>query len=332
MSIIAFANQKGGVGKTMTVAAVASVLVQSGNRVLLVDLDAQRNLDMVAGEMGCETLEIKRNDTSSFSVLDVLKGDCTISEAIVPSALGDLVRASNSLYGWTGNKNISGTQYISMCDNLQKIENICKETSNYDDGTNNAIQALIDVRAAITRMKPHFLRNGKTTFEDTSPVDFDSKILENALAPIKDQYDYILIDTNPSLTLLTLNALYACEYVVIPTFPESSAVEAILELYDTIKLIQKNEPSRSLQIAGVLTTKYSPTRKKSKRHDSILKEVVEQMMQSYLFDVKIRDTEVASTYVEANMDVVRLAPTCNTALDYRAFVDELKIRLASINL
>lgn len=52
LSIITFANQKGGVGKTMTVAAVASILVREGNKVLLIDLDAQRNLDMVAGEFG----------------------------------------------------------------------------------------------------------------------------------------------------------------------------------------------------------------------------------------------------------------------------------------
>lgn len=315
ISIITFANQKGGVGKTMTVAATASILTKQGYKVLIVDLDAQRNLDMVAGD-GENSLEITRNDTKTLSVYHVLIGECSIKEAIVKSNIGDLVRASNSLYGWRGNHVISGKKYTRLKKTLLNLKSCISDESqtlSYED-LNKELDVCLD----------SLFKRGLG--DDIS----DSKILENAIESVKDEYDYILIDTNPSLTTLTLNALYACDFVVIPTFPEASAIEAVLELNDTISDIKNSDSSRNLEIAGVIMTKYSPRRKKSVRHENILKTVTEQILGTYLFDTKIRDTEKASTYVEACMDVVRHDPNGNTTVDYYSFVEELKLRLSSM--
>ncbi len=328
MNVIAFANQKGGVGKTMTVAAVASILTQEGYKVLMIDLDAQRNLDMVAGEEG-QALEIRRNDLESKSILDVLEGKCSISDAIVPSAIGDLVRATNQLYGWVGNKCLLEREYTLLAKQIAETQEIVDNTTQ-SNGRLNAETALARVEQHLREINKIVTKNG-TLALDSILEDriYDYLILEKALVDVKENYDFVLIDTNPTLTLLTLNALYASQFVVIPVFPEASAIEATLELYETVSQIQALNPNRFLEILGVLTTKYSPRRLKSKRHEKILAEVVEDMLGSYLFRTKIRESERASEYVEARLDIVRHDPTGNTALDYREFVQELKVKIAT---
>lgn len=323
--IIAFANQKGGVGKTMTVAATASILVQEGYKVLLIDLDAQRNLDMVAGDENAPSIEIKRNDMNSFSVLDVLQGNCSLREAIVPSAIGDLVRASNQLYSWAGNKALLDKEVVALTHGLEEAKRrLCQ-------GGNTELQKdtiLLDFIATVERI---VTKNGKLNIANIlDDSNFDHRLLERALEEVKEDYDFILIDTNPTLSLLVLNALYAAQGVVIPVFPESSSVEATLELHETMVLIKKLNPSQELNLIGVLMTKYSSRRLKSKRHEVLLQYLVEEQMKSYLFKAKIRESERASEYVEARMDIVRYDPTGHSAMDYRAFVAELKLRLSGM--
>lgn len=325
MSIITFANQKGGVGKTMTVAATASVLVQEGYKVLLIDLDAQRNLDMVAGEFEQPSLVIPRNDSTTLNIIHVLKGECTLKKAIIPSAIGDLVRSSNNLYGWTGNNHLKEKEFLPFLKEWDEIGTLLTSL-NSDEASPETLKKLKE-----SYEKGKKLINPKGEQSSGKGQKFDYKLLENALKDVKDEYDFILIDTNPSLTLLTLNALYACEHVVIPTFPEASSMEAIMELSETVEQILESEPFRNISIAGVLMTKYSPHRKKSKRNAEILKELVDEYLGAHLFKVKIRDTERASEYVEANLDIVRHDPTGNTAMDYREFVKELKLRVANVS-
>ena len=88
-------------------------------------------------------------------------------------------------------------------------------------------------------------------------VDKDDReyILRKALAPIKDQYDYILIDCAPSLGLLTLNALTAADAVIIPIQCEYFALEGLGKLLNTIKSVQKIH-NPELDIEGLLLTMY----------------------------------------------------------------------------
>ncbi len=81
------------------------------------------------------------------------------------------------------------------------------------------------------------------------------KILANALAPIVDTYDYIIIDCPPSLGLLTVNALTAARSVLIPIQCEYYALEGLGQLLRTIELVQKNL-NPFLEIEGVLLTMY----------------------------------------------------------------------------
>lgn len=333
MNIIAFANQKGGVGKTMSVAATASILVEEGYKVLLIDLDAQRNLDMVAGEIGEPPLEIQRNDQSSLSILNVLKGECSLKEAIVPSMLGDLVRASNQLYGWVGNKCLMEKDLMSVIKRWTEMESLLLEGEKSADSLEFFKKNQKEIHELSKQIGLGLTKNGKINVSENLAENIsDYRLLEESLKTVEGEYDYVLIDTNPTLTLLTLNALYAARYVVIPTFPESSAIEATLELYETVAAIKELNPYRKLEVLGVLRTKYSPHRVKSRRHDEILTGVMEHCMDNtFLFHTKIRDTERASEYVEARLDVVRHDPTGKTARDYREFVKEMKLQIASIS-
>ena len=81
------------------------------------------------------------------------------------------------------------------------------------------------------------------------------RALEKALAPIRDRYDYILIDTPPSLGLLTLNALVASDAVLIPLTCEYFALEGLADLVSTLRRVRA-ALNPSLDIAGVVMTMY----------------------------------------------------------------------------
>ncbi|MBN1327302.1 MAG: ParA family protein, partial [Candidatus Cloacimonetes bacterium] len=79
--------------------------------------------------------------------------------------------------------------------------------------------------------------------------------LKQALEPIKNEYEYLLIDCPPSLGLLTVNALTACTDVIIPIQCEYYALEGVSQLLTTIRLIKKSL-NPNLNIMGVLLTMY----------------------------------------------------------------------------
>lgn len=80
-------------------------------------------------------------------------------------------------------------------------------------------------------------------------------VLKNALEPIKDKYDFIIIDCSPSLGLITVNSLVAADSVMIPVQCEFFALEGLGKLLNTIKIVQ-NRLNTNLQIEGILMTMY----------------------------------------------------------------------------
>jgi chromosome partitioning protein len=83
------------------------------------------------------------------------------------------------------------------------------------------------------------------------------QVMRNALAQVRDQYEFVLIDCPPSLGLLTLNMLTAADAVVIPIQCEYYALEGLSQLLNTVKLVQQNF-NPDLAIEGVLLTMYDP--------------------------------------------------------------------------
>ena len=81
------------------------------------------------------------------------------------------------------------------------------------------------------------------------------KVLSGVIHPLRDNYDYILIDCSPSLGLITVNALTASDSVIIPVQAEYFALEGISQLLNTIRII-KSRLCPSLEIEGFLLTMY----------------------------------------------------------------------------
>ncbi len=81
------------------------------------------------------------------------------------------------------------------------------------------------------------------------------RVLERILTPLKEDYDFILIDCSPSLGLITVNALTAADSVIIPVQAEYFALEGISKLLNTIKII-KSKLNPKLEIEGFLLTMY----------------------------------------------------------------------------
>ena len=80
-------------------------------------------------------------------------------------------------------------------------------------------------------------------------------MLKKALAPVRDEYDFIIIDCPPSLGLLTLNAFTAADSVLIPIQSEFYALEGVSQLVKTITIVQQTS-NKNLEIEGVLLTMF----------------------------------------------------------------------------
>lgn len=80
-------------------------------------------------------------------------------------------------------------------------------------------------------------------------------VLKKILEPIRDEYDFIVIDCSPSLGLITVNALVAADSVAVPVQTEFFALEGLGKLLNTIKIVQ-NRLNPQLEIEGILMTMY----------------------------------------------------------------------------
>ena len=86
-------------------------------------------------------------------------------------------------------------------------------------------------------------------------VDDKEFIIRNAIAPIKDNYEYIIIDCPPSLSMLTINAMTTADSVLVPIQCEYYALEGLSQLIHTVELV-KERLNPILEIEGVVFTMY----------------------------------------------------------------------------
>jgi chromosome partitioning protein len=182
--IVTFVNQKGGVGKTTTALNVAAGLGRRGQRVLLVDLDAQGNATSAAG--------------------------------IDPRHLAGV--------------------YEALIDEADPQALILQP-----DGEAFAV---LPASAALAGAEVELV-----------PAMARERRLANALAPLREIYDWVLVDCPPSLGLLTVNALTAADQVIIPVQCEYMALEGLTRLMETLELVRRNLNPR-LGVLGVVLTMF----------------------------------------------------------------------------
>lgn len=133
---------------------------------------------------------------------------------------------------------VHATSYELLIDELPLNEVICSETTGHYD----LIAANTDVTAAEIKLMEVYAREQR---------------LKNALAPFKDNYDFIIIDCPPSLNMLTVNAMAAADSVLVPMQCEYYALEGLTALMDTISKLS-SVVNKDLHIEGILRTMYDP--------------------------------------------------------------------------
>ncbi len=152
--------------------------------------------------------------------------------------------------------------------------------------------------------------------------------LREELEEIADLYDYIVIDTPPSLGILTINAFTAANVIVVPTTPGIFSASGIQQLYNTVQNIQKYT-NPGVKIGGILLTKYSPQVNIS-RDMRQLTTLLSQHINAPLYKTHIRSSVAVEEAQAKKLDIFHHKPYSTVARDYSAFVDEFLNQYNSI--
>lgn len=161
----------------------------------------------------------------------------------------------------------------------------------------------------------------------------DYEVNQNAflaytLAPLQDEFDYILIDTPPSLDLLTTNALVACDYVLIPFNAEEQALDGLQDTNE-IRLRLEKEVDATINLLGIVFTMVES-------RSTLTKIMKDTLLQDERYAPCVLKTEIrkgqsvkeSSTY---GLPVVISAPSSNPAKDYVTLAKELEKRIAQMS-
>jgi len=244
-SVIAFANQKGGVAKTTSTLNLAVALAEVGKRILTVDLDPQGNLTMSQG---------LNPDTIERSMYDVLVHRLPLEQVIHKGEI-DLAVSSIDLAG-----------------------------------------AELALSSMIGR----------------------ERALERALLPMKGQYDYVLIDTPPSLGLLTINALVASDGVIVPVQCEYLSLRGLVQLENTLSMIRENlNPHVAIQ--GILPTMFDGRT----LHAREAVEILQENFGDLVFKTRIRKTVRYAEAPVKGLSVLKYEPQGSAAQAYRDLAKEV---------
>ena len=143
-------------------------------------------------------------------------------------------------------------------------------------------------------------------------------MLKKAIEPLRDQYDFILIDCAPSLGLLTLNALTAADSVIIPIQCEYFALEGLGKLLNTIKSVQKIHNNK-LDIEGLLLTMYDSRLRLSNQVVEEVKKHFDEMVFETIIQRNVRLSE-APSYGES---IINYDASSKGASNYLSLANEI---------
>lgn len=147
-------------------------------------------------------------------------------------------------------------------------------------------------------------------------------IIKKLLNPIKDNYDYIILDCPPAIGMLTVNAIVASDTLLIPLEAEFYSYTGIDKLVDIIQKVKDNY-NENLTIGGVFITKYNAQRSLTGK----MKASIGKYFGDKLFDTAIRVNISLSEAQLSGKSVFDYAPTSNGAKDYSDLVNEITAKI-----
>lgn len=150
-------------------------------------------------------------------------------------------------------------------------------------------------------------------------VPDNSNILKKAIAEIKEEYDFIIIDCPPSLSLLTINALTASDTVLVPLQCEFYALEGLSQLMYTIGLIQ-DKLNPKLQIDGIVFTMYDARTNLSLE---VVEEVRRELTDTHIYQTIIPRNVRLSEAPSYGQPIAMYDPSSKGAIAYRELAQEV---------
>lgn len=176
---------------------------------------------------------------------------------------------------------------------------------------------------AVNQLKliPSCLELASTELELVSAFGGES-FLAQILEELRKQYDFIIIDCPPSMGLLTVNALVASDYVLMPLqaeFLPLRGVHSFMKIMDKVKKRLKLE----LEVLGYVLTKFD---RRKKLNQNVLGQLKTEFGE-LVFETKIRSNIALAQAQEKGMDIFKFNPRCNGANDYDSLSMEVLQRL-----
>lgn len=150
-------------------------------------------------------------------------------------------------------------------------------------------------------------------------------LLSKILVPVVQEFDFILLDTPPDEGILSMNAMYASQYVIIPTVLETLSLTGINPLYDSISAMREAYENKKIGILGVLVNRYDARLKTE--NDSALKDLA-SFFGDVVFSTRIRSDEEVKKAVTAGQTVFQKCGKAKAATDFMCLADEVLKRVA----
>ena len=146
-------------------------------------------------------------------------------------------------------------------------------------------------------------------------------ILREQMETIRDEYDYIILDTPPALSVLTINAYTASDELVIPMLCEILSLQGIAQLKQTIFAVQRYY-NKELKVAGILLNKYNPRLTLTKDVED-LANVIAMQLDTKIFKSRISASVSIAEAPAHGESVITYSPKSKAAQEYFAFICEL---------
>ena len=253
MKVIAVFNQKGGVGKTSTVANLMAEFTKRGKVVLGIDIDPQSHLTKFLGA----------SERAEATIGELLSGEQTFMDVAENTPYGDLIPSDRSL---------------------------------------------------ATRLNEYASRDAGFMFR-----------MREIVTEVTDTYDLCLIDCPPSVNQLTVAALIAADYVLIPTEAEYFSLDGVCEIEKTIRQVQDNKYlNPTLKVLGVFFTRYRANLSLTRDMHAAMEKIAAERLGTRLMKSNIPQTCDVPESQAARRAIADYRPASKAAAAYAKLTDELE--------